>query len=147
MVTSFILPSIGINLFSEFIFIDRYRGLLYANMYTFLIILIFEILEYPKEILVKIDKDDLFRERKLDLYNIRNLLKENKSNLLGIDALWGMGKTSLVNQLIKEENNNYRFIVIDVLSLNLDNTIDLLIKKINFFLLKDGIRSFNASRL
>lgn len=147
VVTSFILPSIGINLFSEFIFIDRYRGLLYANMYTFLIILIFEILEYPKEILVKIDKDDLFRERKLDLYNIRNLLKENKSNLLGIDALWGMGKTFLVNQLIKEENNNYRFIVIDVLSLNLDNTIDLLIKKINFFLLKDGIRSFNASRL
>ena len=64
VVTSFILPSIGINLFSEFIFIDRYRGLLYANMYTFLIILIFEILEYPKEILVKIDKDDLFRDRK-----------------------------------------------------------------------------------
>ena len=32
-------------------------------------------------------------------------------------------------------------------NLQLSNTIDLLIKKINFFLLKDGIRSFNASRL
>lgn len=147
VVTNFVLPSIGNNLFSEFIFMDKYGGLVYANMYTFLIVLIFEILEYPKEILIKIDKDDLFRERKLDLYNIRKLIKENKSNLLGIDALWGMGKTSLINHLIKEENNNYRFIVIDVLSLNLDNTIDLLIRKINFFLLKDGIRNFNASRL
>lgn len=147
VVTNFVLPSIGSNLFSEFIFMDKYGGLVYANMYTFLSVLIFEILEYPKEILVKIDKDDLFRERKLDLYNIRKLIKENKSNLLGVDALWGMGKTSLINHLIKEENNNYRFIVIDVLSLNLDNTIDLLIKKINFFLLKDGIRNFSASRL
>lgn len=147
VVTIFVLPSIGINLYFGYIFIDKYKILVYANMYIYLMILIFEILEYPNKIVLKIRQDELFKERKFDLYNIKRLIKDNQSNILGIDAAWGMGKTSLISNLIREEKNNYRFIVIDVLSLNFDNTIDFLIKKINFFLLKDGVRNFSASRL
>lgn len=47
--------------------------------------------------------------------------------------LYGEWENLFSKPVNKRENNNYRFIVIDVLSLNLDNTIDLLIKKINFF--------------
>ena len=133
VVTIFVLPSIGINLYFGYIFIDKYKILVYANMYIYLMILIFEILEYPNKIVLKIRQDELFKERKFDLYNIKRLIKDNQSNILGIDAAWGMGKTSLINNLIREEKNNCRFIVIDVLSLNFDNTIDFLIKKLISF--------------
>lgn len=144
-VTQVILPSIDIHIFTYDILMSSYRSLIYANFFVAIIILLAQL--KSKQNYNNLDDNNLFDARKIDLDNIRRLIKNNTSNILGIDASWGMGKTYLVKQLIRYEKDNYRFIVIDLLSMNLDNIVDTLINKINSYLYNDGIYSFNASRL
>ena len=142
-VTQVILPSIDIHIFTYDILMSSYRSLIYANFSVAIIILLAQLKN--KQNYYNLDDSDLFDARKIDLDNIRRLIKNNASNILGIDASWGMGKTYLVKQFIRYEKDNYRFIVIDLLSMNLDNIVDILISKINSYLYDDGIYNFNAS--
>ena len=144
-VTQVILPSIDIHIFTYDILMSSYRSLIYANFSVAIIILLAQLKN--KQNYYNLDDSDLFDARKIDLDNIRRLIKNNASNILGIDASWGMGKTYLVKQFIRYEKDNYRFIVIDLLSMNLDNIVDILISKINSYLYDDEIYNFNASRL
>ena len=144
-VTQIILPSIDVYIFTYDILMSRYSSLIYANVIVAIIIFVAQLKN--KHNYYHIDDNDLFDARKIDLDNIRGLIKNNTSNILGIDASWGMGKTYLVKQLIRYEKDNYRFIVIDLLSMNLDNIVDILISKINSYLYDDGIYNFNTSRL
>lgn len=144
-VTQIILPSIDVYIFTYDILMSRYSSLIYANATVAIIIFVAQL--KSKHDYYNIDDNNLFDARKIDLDNIRGLIKNNTSNILGIDASWGMGKTYLVKQFIRYEKDNYRFIVIDLLSMNLDNIVDILINKINSYLYDDGIYNFNASRL
>lgn len=144
-VTQIILPSIDVYTFRYNILMSSYSSLIYANFIVAVVIFIVQFVKKTDS--YNIDNNDLFDARKIDLDNIRGFIKNNDSNILGIDASWGMGKTFLVEHLIRYEKDNYRFIVLDLLSMNLDNIVDILISKINSYLYDDGIYNFNASRL
>lgn len=145
-VTQIILPSIDVYTFTYDILMSSYSSLIYANFIVVIIIFVAQLVKRQDFYNIE-DNNNLFDARKIDLDNIRGFIKNNTSNILGIDASWGMGKTYLVKQLIRYEKDNYRFIVIDLLSMNLDNIVDILISKINSYLYDDGIYNFNASRL
>ena len=61
---------------------------------------------------------ELYPQRKKDLERIKNYLE--KFNSIGVNGTWGSGKTVLLRHLIDDLGDRYEFVVIDLLSCNLD---------------------------
>lgn len=98
------------------------------------------------------DFDDLFKPRKNQLNALKEYLTSSKEPYLtiAINAGWGEGKTSFINALKKdlEENNNGKFIYIDP---NLDTSYESMIKQflqqIDVILYSEKIYSGKGSKI
>lgn len=93
-----------------------------------------------------------FESRKLLLYNLKNkFMYSEKNNFLTreglsicINAIWGVGKTTFINQFItelnKDEPNKYIEIRIDALEIdNLNSLFDYFYEKIKNILKQEGV--------
>lgn len=88
-----------------------------------------------------------FTERTFDLKRTKEYILN--SNILGINADWGMGKSFLIEQLIKDTDIQQKFdvIQIDLLSCDLDKIELVLIEEIDRIFKKHHIYTNNSRRL
>ena len=74
-------------------------------------------------------------------------LLENE-NIIGLNSQWGSGKTTIINDIIKQQKNwNYETVVINLLSINIDDLQEILISSISSILLKHRVYSSETDRL
>lgn len=95
--------------------------------------------------------ENYFPEREDDLHRLEEIVNKTDVNLLALDAAWGQGKSFLL-QKFKEDietkgDNDNIVIVIDVLSLRLDNFQEYLIYELDRTLLSCGYLSRNSNLL
>lgn len=79
---------------------------------------------------VKEPNKKLYRERELDLKDITHRIKEEDVSILGIESYWGMGKTLIIDHFMYREKEQFSYIRIDTIALNLDDVIEYLILQI-----------------
>lgn len=142
-----LLTYIGINAFN----LDK----LFTNRYQYFIILFFllSILAIYIFLFIKDKKNKksfannypIIPKRKMDLERISIYL--NKVNILGINAIWGLGKSFIVNILKTEIHNEYEIIEIDILSCNLDELLTILITEIEKIMYRNKICSKYSKKL
>lgn len=72
----------------------------------------------------------LYLERQRDLKRIEEIMTEQSVSILGIESNWGMGKTLLIDHFMFNHRNDYIFIRIDTIALNLDDVIEYLVQQI-----------------
>lgn len=89
-----------------------------------------------------------FPEREDDLRRLEDIVDKTDINLLTLDAAWGQGKSFLLQKFKEDrEAQGDIVIVIDVLSLRLDNFQEYLIYELNRTLLSCGYLSRNSNLL
>lgn len=79
---------------------------------------------------VKEPNKKLYRERELDLEDIIHTIKKEGVSILGIESYWGMGKTLIIDHFMYREKEQFSYIRIDTIALNLDDVIEYLILQI-----------------
>jgi len=94
---------------------------------------------------------NLFQERLDDLNRLKDyILQTNGANIVGIDGKWGDGKTFLTKGLIEEfdnDKNKYAYLIIDVLSVRLEQFPQYMVGQLDNLLYKNKIISKNSKRL
>ena len=94
---------------------------------------------------------NLFQERLADLERLKDyILQTNGANIVGIDGKWGDGKTFLTKGLIEEfdnDKNKYAYLIIDVLSVRLEQFPQYMVGQLDNLLYKNKIVSKNSKRL
>lgn len=94
---------------------------------------------------------NLFQERLDDLNRLKDyILQTNGANIVGIDGKWGDGKTFLTKGLIEEFDNDkdkYAYLIIDVLSVRLEQFPQYMVGQLDNLLYKNKIVSKNSKRL
>lgn len=89
-----------------------------------------------------------FPERRDDLNRLERIVDRTDVNLLALDATWGQGKSFLLQKFQEDrEEQGDIVIVIDVLSLRLDNFQEYLIYELDRTLLSCGYLSRNSNLL
>lgn len=89
-----------------------------------------------------------FPEREDDLHRLEDIVDKTDVNLLTLDAAWGQGKSFLLQKFKEDrEVQGDIVIVIDVLSLRLDNFQEYLIYELDRTLLSCGYLSRNSNLL
>lgn len=89
-----------------------------------------------------------FPEREDDLNRLERIVDRTDVNLLALDAAWGQGKSFLLQKFQEDrEEQGDIVIVIDVLSLRLDNFQEYLIYELDRTLLSCGYLSRNSNLL
>lgn len=88
------------------------------------------------------DKKKLFNERQYDLERIKDYLETY--NLIGINSIWGNGKSFLFEKLRQDCKDKYFFICVNVLSMRVEKIETFLLDQINHILEENRIFS-NAS--
>lgn len=89
-----------------------------------------------------------FPEREDDLHRLEDIVDKTDINLLTLDAAWGQGKSFLLQKFKEDrEVQGDIVIVIDVLSLRLDNFQEYLIYELDRTLLSCGYLSRNSNLL
>lgn len=89
-----------------------------------------------------------FPERRDDLNRLERIVDRTDVNLLALDAAWGQGKSFLLQKFQEDrEEQGDIVIVIDVLSLRLDNFQEYLIYELDRTLLSCGYLSRNSNLL
>lgn len=155
LVKKYIIASIASSVaFMAYFFSDMYKppvqnteyiGILALNFIFFLL----AIYMYQKYIPEKVKEVHLFQEQQADIDRIIAYLKGN-CNILGIEAVFGNGKTFLLQELKRKLENgkkSYEFLEIDVIACNLDSLADVLVKEIDTILYKNQIISKFSNRL
>jgi len=89
----------------------------------------------------------LFPQRESDLQNVKKYLL--KFNTIGINGVWGSGKTVLIEQLKTDDEiaEKYEFVVIDLLSCNLDEIQVSLLNELQNALSRNRIYSAHSNQL
>lgn len=87
------------------------------------------------------DSPELYQERRKDVNEIRLYLDRFSS--IGIDGVWGSGKTVLMNAVVNDQElkDRYIFITIHLLSVDFDKVQDVIISEIGKALESQGIFS------
>jgi len=88
---------------------------------------------------------ELYPQRKKDLERIKNYLA--KFSAIGVNGVWGSGKTILINRLIKDLSNSYEFVVIDLLSCDLDEVQIIILDEMQKVFNRHRIFSKHSSQL
>lgn len=92
--------------------------------------------------------ENYFPEREDDLNRLERIVDKTDVNLLVLDAAWGQGKSFLLQKFQEDrEAQGDIVIVIDVLSLRLDNFQEYLIYELDHALLSCGYLSRNSNLL
>lgn len=92
--------------------------------------------------------ENYFPEREDDLNRLERIVDKTDVNLLALDAAWGQGKSFLLQKFQEDrEAQGDIVIVIDVLSLRLDNFQEYLIYELDHALLSCGYLSRNSNLL
>ena len=89
----------------------------------------------------------LIRERKYDLNRLKSYLKEENTNIIGLNGNFGTGKSLIIEYLKKDLKNKFYFIEIDVLSSNSDDIQIILMNEIDKLLRSKGIFSRYSPKL
>ncbi len=91
--------------------------------------------------------DTLFKEHKYDIERISSALKH--TDILGINASWGEGKTFVVDHFCKQENakGTYHIVKIETLAYKYDEFDQILISKLDQLLRDNRIFSMRAAGL
>ena len=92
-----------------------------------------------------LNKKKLMFKREKDLKRLLYYL--DMFDIIGINAIWGAGKSFLVNELKKKINDEYEVIEIDILSCNLNELQVILIKEIEKIMYKHRIISKYSNNL
>lgn len=122
------LGAIGIQYISAKIFLKKER----------------KFVERENEILdAEVNQIIYFSERREEIKRIQSYLDSHDTFLIGIEGVWGSGKTSLMKK-IQIDNKDKIFINVDLLAINVDDVIQYLINELNKCLLYEGIVTFNA---
>ncbi len=89
----------------------------------------------------------LFNQRKYDLNRVQNFIES--TDIIGINGMWGSGKSFLVAQLKKHINtsNTYAFIDIDLLTCNLDELQTILFNEMEKILYEHRIIPTHSTKL
>ena len=141
--------------------IDRalyfFAGLALPFIYIGLIILLtiwkekYEAVQNNKLPIQKWASLNLFQERIDDLERLKEyILQTNGANIVGIDGKWGDGKTFLTKGLIEvfdNDKNKYAYLIIDVLSVRLEQFPQYMVGQLDNLLYKNKIVSKNSKRL
>jgi len=122
----------------------------YIPIYSLIIpivIIIINIILYKRSIESenKLELQELFNERKKDLDRLKAGLKAY--NIVGLNGDWGTGKSLIIEHLKKDKEDNYNFVEIDLLSLNLDDIKYSIMDELNIILKENGIFSKSSRRL
>ena len=88
---------------------------------------------------------ELYPKRKKDLERIKKYLKE--FNSIGVNGIWGSGKTILINHLINDLSDHYEFVVTDLLSCNLDEVQTTILDEMQKVFNRQRIFSRHSSQL
>lgn len=81
----------------------------------------------------------LMHKRELDLDRLLDYLK--MFDIIGVNAIWGAGKSFLINELKKRIKDEYEIIEINILTCNLDELQLILIKELEKIMYKHRIIS------
>lgn len=114
----------------------------------FLIMVLLKSVYYIKTFKVLETEDNfLFNKRKYDLDRVKYFI--NSVNIIGINGMWGSGKSFLVTQLKKDigRSGKYVFINIDLLACNLDELQNLLFQEMERVLYEHKIIPIHSTRL
>ncbi|NRT87283.1 P-loop NTPase fold protein [Clostridium beijerinckii] len=88
---------------------------------------------------------DLIYKRKKDLERLEIYFE--KFNIVGINGIWGSGKSFLINELKNKIRDDYNIIEIDVLTCNLNELQLILLKEIEKIMYKNGVMSKYSNKL
>lgn len=88
--------------------------------------------------------ENFFRERDDDCILLLKYLK--KHPIVGLQALWGDGKTFLCNYL-KSKNNDFYFISISLMTLQIDTVEKILVNELNSIFKRNRIFSLASSKV
>lgn len=89
--------------------------------------------------------ENLIYKRNKDLKRLKDYFKE--FNILGVNGVWGSGKSFLINELKKKIKEEYEIIEIDVLTCNLNELQLILLKEIEKILNKNRVLSKYSNKL
>lgn len=100
-----------------------------------------------KRVNYQADDMTLFNRRRYDLERIEKYIETE--DILGINGIWGSGKTFLINQMKKRLNDSgkYIFIDVDLLSCNLDELQTILLNEMERVLYEHKIVSTHSTKL
>lgn len=118
---------------------------LILNVYFYIFIVIsilYFIVRYYSEVsFIKEEKEELYEDRIKDKELILNFLKgEDKFNVLGVEEGFGVGKTFVVNQALKDlDATKYEIIKIRCLLLDKEGVYPYIIKQLNRILINNLI--------
>lgn len=90
---------------------------------------------------------NLFEEREKDLQRLISLLDSKELGLIGIQSIWGNGKSYLFKLLKQNFCDKYNIITISVLSLKVDEIENLLLTEIFHILEQNKIFSTTSTKL
>lgn len=129
----------------QFQFTDSYimYGFLIWGM-TFCIHFLYSFSNHLYNRLNDIEYENLFPERRKDLNRILHYLQ--RENIIGVDAKWGMGKTYLIDNMIRDPHikKEYDIVEMDVLTCNEDQLVSVLFHDLDKILNKNGILSMES---
>ncbi|MBM7558127.1 P-loop NTPase fold protein [Halanaerobacter jeridensis] len=147
----FIIVSLG-N-FLSYIFINKiiYSEVEAENIFLISGSLLLSVLSIRSYLIYKFSEEDLnkneklFYKRQKDLKRLSSYLK--MFDIIGVNAMWGAGKTFLVNKLKKRIKEDYEIIEIDILSCNFDEFQITLINEIEKVMDRNKIISMYSNKL
>lgn len=149
--TSITIPNI--LTFLTFKFFDDYRpvwiwdriDILFSIYALFLVLILGYVLKEKKEKETEID--NYFPHRERELKKLEFLLKE--TNIIGIDASWGDGKSFLMQLFAQKQGNetNTHIINISVLASTIETIESYIISEISNFLEENYIFSYSSPKI
>ena len=92
-----------------------------------------------------VDFDNLFREREQDLERLTRYFEDFK--VLGVNSVWGNGKTYLYEMFKMRNEDSYYYISINVMTLRLDCVEKFLVSEISRILEQNKIYSAASAKL
>ena len=90
---------------------------------------------------------NFFDEREKDLERFIKLLNSSNLGLIGIQSIWGNGKSFLIKLLAQKYGHEYQLITISVLSLKVDEIENLILTEIFSILEQNKIFSSSSNKL
>ena len=139
----------------QFPYNDKSKNICLIIFIVFIVVLTFFcIFQYNKNRNISPKKgsyleNNNYTERTNDLKRLQQLLDKPDYNLIGLQAIWGNGKTYLFNMLqeLPDIVSQYTFITIGVLSVTVDNVESFILNEINKVLEDNRIFSISSRKI
>lgn len=118
-----------------------------AHTLVYLVILGLCIYFEKKQVINQVDNIALFNRRRYDLERIKKYIETE--DILGVNGIWGSGKSFIINQLKLNLDNGgkYIFIDVDLLSCNLDEIQTILLNEMERVLYEHKIIPTYSTKL